>query len=147
MNELNIFCDGGARGNPGPAASSFVIEKNGVSIFEQAIYLGVATNNIAEYKAVLAAFKWLEKYLETNNVKNINFLLDSQLVVNQLNGKYKIKSEKLKQIIYSIKNAESKIKSNISYSFIRRNKNFRADFLVNKKLDENSIKISRPRKY
>ena len=143
MNEIQIYTDGGARGNPGPAASSFVVIKDNKTIFEDSIFLGTATNNMAEYQAVLAAYNWLSIFLKNISVNRINFFLDSQLVVNQLNGKYKIKSVKLKPIIENILNIQNKIKCEISYSFIRRKYNRRADFLLNKKLDDSIKKISR----
>jgi len=136
MEELNIYCDGGARGNPGPAASAFVVLINGKEIFNESRFLGKTTNNVAEYNAVLMAYKWLTRFFDNKRYSKIIFFLDSQLVVKQLSGLYKIKSKNLKPLIISIKKIEYNLKVNIFYNFIPRNKNRRTDFLVNKILDE-----------
>ena len=86
MRQLIINCDGGSRGNPGPAASAFVIQENGNTIHEEGVYLGVATNNVAEYQAVLGCLRWLSKEKLTD--VSLNFILDSELVVKQLTGIY-----------------------------------------------------------
>lgn len=134
---LILFSDGGSRGNPGPAACSFIVEKNGKIIFSQSKYLGVQTNNIAEYSGVSLALKWLIKYCDKNNIDQVVFHLDSLLIANQLNGIYKIKNEKLKIYYFNIKKLEEKIKSKIVYKHVYREKNKMADFLVNKCLDKN----------
>jgi ribonuclease HI len=95
MAELNIYCDGGARGNPGPAACSFTVLINGKEIYNESIFLGKTTNNVAEYNAVLMAYKWLANYSDKQIYSKIIFFLDSQLAVKQLNGLYKIKSNNL----------------------------------------------------
>ena len=145
MEELNIYCDGGARGNPGPAASSFIVLVNGKEIHNESKFLGETTNNVAEYNAVLMAFKWLSQYLEKNKYSKVIFFLDSQLVVKQLRGFYKIKSERLRPLILTIKKMENILNENIFYTYIPRNRNRRTDFLVNKILDEKTRQISRPR--
>jgi ribonuclease HI len=88
---LNIYTDGGARGNPGPAAVGVVIKDKGQNTIHQfSRFIGIATNNVAEYQAVIAGLQWLlsqpEKY------QRLKFFLDSALVVNQLNGQWTIKS-------------------------------------------------------
>jgi len=134
---LLLHSDGGSRGNPGPAASAFVVEKNGKIIFSQSKYLGVQTNNVAEYFGVKMALKWLKKYSDLNEVDNVIFYLDSLLVTNQLNRIYKIKSESLKKYYLSIKEFEKKIKPKITYKHVYRQKNKMADLLVNKCLNKN----------
>ena len=90
-NSLSIFCDGGARGNPGPAASAFVVrDSTGKTLHKQGFYLGTATNNQAEYQAVIESLKWLLNNCKTDQL--VNYYLDSLLVVNQLKGLYKIKN-------------------------------------------------------
>jgi len=137
MEPLLLFSDGGSRGNPGPAACSFIAEKNGKIIFSQSKYLNVQTNNVAEYYGVLLALKWLIKYSGTNNIDQVIFHLDSLLIANQLNGIYKIKNENLKTYYLNIKKLEEKIQSKILYKHVYREKNKMADLLVNKCLDEN----------
>jgi ribonuclease HI len=138
-NDLLIFSDGGSRGNPGPAACAFVVEKEGKIIFSQNKYLGKNTNNVAEYSGVILALTWLTKFSSENQVDSVNYFLDSLLITNQLNGIYKIKNENLKKYFEVIKKLENKIKIKINYKHIYREKNKMADLLVNKCLD----KISR----
>ncbi|KKQ24896.1 MAG: ribonuclease HI, ribonuclease HI, partial [Microgenomates group bacterium GW2011_GWC1_37_12b] len=89
---IKIFTDGGSRGNPGPAASAFVVFENNKILTKEGKFLGNATNNIAEYSALLLAVEWLNKNKLTENIK---FFLDSELIVKQLNKTYKIKNKNL----------------------------------------------------
>ncbi len=133
---IKIFTDGGARGNPGPAGIGFVIQDAiGKIIFEFGKYIGETTNNQAEYKALLMA---LEKALELK-LENVNCYLDSELVVKQLKGEYKVKDKDLGILFVKIWNLSQKFKS-ISYTHILREKNKRADWLVNEALDTNQEK-------
>jgi len=135
--ELIIFCDGGSRGNPGPAASAFVVTNGGNVIHSEGSYLGIKTNNIAEYTAVLMATKWV-----TNNGLNSTVVinLDSQLVERQLNGFYRVKDVNLKEIYNKIKNVIQENKLNIKFQWGYRTKNVLADSLVNKTLDNASAR-------
>lgn len=134
---LRVFCDGGARGNPGPAASAFVaIDEYGRLIHQQGFYLGVTTNNQAEYQAVIEALRWLST--TNHELLTVNFYLDSQLVVNQLKGEFKIKNQVLKMKKGEVENlldqlGQLKI---INFSFVPREQNSAADLLVNQTLDE-----------
>ncbi len=131
---INIYTDGGARGNPGPAAAAFVAIRDGKVVFKNSRFLGVSTNNIAEYQAVVLALSWL---LENRKMyqEEIFFYLDSELVVRQLTGIYKIKNKKLKLLVQEVENITRKIKGKISYIQIRRERNKLADKLVNLKID------------
>lgn len=134
-NNLKIFTDGGARGNPGPAAIGVVIlDDNNNEVVKFGKKIGETTNNVAEYKAVVFALEWVEKNLE-ENLEQINFYIDSLLVVNQLNGKFKIKNLNLKDLIIQIKNLEKILQLKVFYNHIPREKNVLADFLVNTSLD------------
>lgn len=139
IRKLNIFTDGGARGNPGPAAIGvFIIdEENGKSV-KIGRKIGVATNNVAEYKAVLEAFDWIldnrEKFSE--NAK-ISFFLDSLLVCSQIKGAFKVKDPNLKNLMVLVKEKEAAINLPIDYNNIPREKNKIADGLVNAALDNN----------
>lgn len=139
-NYLYIFCDGGARGNPGPAAIGFLIKDNkGRVIVKKGKYIGKATNNVAEYKAVIEALEWLcQNKLSIIGCQQsiIHFYLDSQLVVNQLNGRFKIKNSNLQYLIIKAKGLENQIKASIFYHYISREKNQQADKLVNQTLDK-----------
>lgn len=134
---IKIFCDGGARGNPGKSACAFVVFLKDKNIFEKSKFLGHQTNNFSEYSAVLLAMIWLKENLKKIGVSKIIFCLDSELVVNQLMGVYKIKNMALKHLYSKIKIIEQALQTNIIFSAIPREKNIRADFLVNKELDEN----------
>lgn len=139
MEEIIIHCDGGARGNPGPGASAFVVEKKGKIIFKTAKLIGEVTNNVAEYKAVLFALEWLKGNPEKITEENINFVLDSELVAKQLSGEFKIKNENLRNLYFSVKKIEESLDKTFSYNNVSRSKNKLADFLVNQELDRNSF--------
>jgi ribonuclease HI len=139
--DIKIFCDGGARGNPGPSACAFVVKKNGKTISSNSSYLGVATNNIAEYSAVDLAYSWILGNGDVIDGK-IFFYLDSELVTRQLIGIYKIKNQNLKIMYERIKEKESKINNKIIFISIPRDQNIESDLLVNKCLDENSLNFT-----
>lgn len=129
---LKIYCDGGARGNPGPAASAFVIfGTNGKVLAKSGRFIGHATNNVAEYKAVIFALEWL---LQNTKNQGALFFLDSQLVVNQLTGRFRVKDKKLIELSRIIKNLEKNFSGRIVYKNISRRQNKITDFLVNQTL-------------
>lgn len=132
LTSVIIYSDGGSRGNPGPSASGFVIkDTDEKTVFEGGKYLGITTNNQAEYQAVKLA---LDKALELG-ARQVQFRLDSQLVVNQLNGVFQIKNRDLWPIHNSIKELIGKFKQ-VSFTHVRREFNHEADAMVNKILDE-----------
>jgi ribonuclease HI len=132
-NSLSIFTDGGSRGNPGPAACAFVATNRGVEIAKQSKYLGVLTNNLAEYEGVKLALNWVvDSY---KNSGEIIFFLDSELVVKQLNGFYKVKNKNILRIFTEIKLLINKIPEKIIFKNIPRSENEIADSLLNEKLD------------
>ena len=137
---IQIFCDGGARGNPGPAAAAFVVEENGKVIYKHSKYLKKATNNVAEYSAVVLALSWLNKNLPKarGGTTDIKIILDSELVAKQMSGVFKIKNENLRNYFFAAKSLEKKTGRRVVYESVSRNKNKLADFLVNKALDENT---------
>lgn len=129
--QLTINTDGGARGNPGPAAIGVVIrDETGEVIFEHGSYIGETTNNIAEYSALIKALE-TARDLGADAVK-IN--MDSELIVKQMLGQYKIKQPALQdlaaQVIKLLKNF-----SQYSFSHVRREFNKDADAMVNQALD------------
>ncbi|MEK7497288.1 MAG: ribonuclease HI family protein [Patescibacteria group bacterium] len=129
MRNFEIYCDGGARGNPGPAASAFVVYEDGKIIHKEGKFLGVATNNVAEYSAVIMALIWLKE------IASVTFFLDSELVVKQLTGVFKIKNENLKDLAIKAKTLKKNFSGKIIYKNLRREKNTAADSLVNETLD------------
>jgi len=128
---ITIYTDGGARGNPGPAAIG-VVFMNGAEIVEEyKEFIGDTTNNQAEYRAVLAALDIAAE----KGYTHLDFFLDSQLVAEQLNRNYKVKEKGLQQLFLE---AWNKIQgfTKVTFSFIPREKNIEADRLVNEALDE-----------
>lgn len=132
MDNIKVWTDGGSRGNPGPAAIGIVIEVNGQKHARIGKCIGEATNNIAEYTAVSEALS----YIEQNIGKCVaEFFIDSELVVKQLNGEYKVKDEKLKPLFFEIREKFINLGGQIKYTHVRREHNREADELVNKALD------------
>lgn len=131
-NLLKLYADGGSRGNPGPSASGFVImdEKDQI-IVDKGVYLGVTTNNQAEYTALRLG---LEECVSLNP-KVLEVYMDSLLVVNQLKGVFKVKNRDLWPIHDAIKTLATKIEK-VSYVHIPRELNKLADAAVNRALDE-----------
>lgn len=143
--KLVIHTDGGARGNPGPAAVGVVIEQvtNDKGIVEMSGFgkkIGETTNNVAEYTAVLEALKEVSKLhlsdVSKGETLHIQFYLDSTLVVNQLNGVFKIKEPHLRNLMLMVRQLEQEVIGTITYGVVRREFNKRADYFVNKALDE-----------
>ena len=127
-----IYADGGSRGNPGPSASGFVVmDKDQSVIAKGGEYLGITTNNQAEYHGVRIG---LEKAIELG-LKNVDFRLDSMLVVNQMNGIYTIKNRDLWPINERIRDLMSHFDS-VTYHHVPRDMNQLADSEVNRTLDQ-----------
>lgn len=134
---ITVYTDGGSLNNPGPAAIAFIIyrDRNKVASLSKAI--GVATNNTAEYKALIAA---LEKILELSDsiklasVQKITTISDSELMVRQLNGIYKVKKPDIKGYIDQIRVLKSRISVPFEHTHVLREKNTEADALVKQAL-------------
>jgi ribonuclease HI len=130
---IKIFTDGGARGNPGPAALGvYICNQKDEEIFSVGKYIGETTNNVAEYSAVLEAFLWLR---EKNIQEEVRFFLDSELVCRQLNGIYKVKNAVLLGFLQKIKVIEAALGLKVTFSHIPRELNKKADRMVNIALD------------
>lgn len=134
MEKIIINTDGGSRGNPGKAGVGFVVSQNGEIMHQCGEYVGIKTNNEAEYLAVIAALNWLVKNSKDIPTE-IEFKLDSQLVVSQLNGKYKIKHPPLQTLASQIHQTIQSLKSRVTFSHVYREQNKQADLLVNQALD------------
>jgi len=125
-----IYCDGASRSNPGEASYGVSINLDNKEIDTLKEYIGIATNNVAEYRGLIAALEYCVK----NNINDVEIYLDSLLVVQQVNKEFKVKSKKLGDLYsYSLTLIE-KIK-NINVIHIRREYNKRADELANEALD------------
>lgn len=135
MKKIIIYTDGASRGNPGPAAAAFVIQdSDGIPLFQGKQTIGIATNNIAEYTAVLHSMEKLISDFSAFLPTQVEYRGDSQLIMSQLAGKYKIKNPELKKIYDLIKNLEVKV-GQVSYNYTARANNLVADGLANEALD------------
>jgi ribonuclease HI len=133
---LTIFTDGGARGNPGPAAYGiYVVDDQGSVVFQDGQVLGEATNNEAEYQAFLASLKWLSSYLESNPVSGVEWKLDSMLVVKQLLKEWKLKEARMAQLATECWQLLNAIALPYRITHVPRELNRHADMLVNAALD------------
>jgi ribonuclease HI len=130
---LHLFSDGGSRGNPGQAAIACILEDphRGVVLDEYYERIGVETNNVAEYRALIAGLKMAQTYHPNRLICH----LDSELVVRQLNGEYQVKMDSLKAFVEEIR-ALARELPDVVFVHIPRKDNHRADALVNKALDE-----------
>jgi len=140
MDRMYINTDGGSRGNPGPAAIGIIFfDHNEKEMHSYKKCIGRATNNEAEYQAIIKALEILmqSKWFSENNIseKEVICRLDSQLVVEQINGNYKIKQDHIKLFIAQIRQMILQMRLNISFIHIRREENKLADKLVNQALD------------
>ena len=132
---LSIFTDGGSKGNPGPAAIGYVMYIQGKEVFKGRQDIGVATNNDAEYRALIEALKHVVKRKkQLGEFEEIQVSSDSRLLVNQVRGLFKIKNAKIREYVLQVRMLENEIGLPISYKDIPREENTVADALVNNKL-------------
>ena len=129
--ELTIFTDGASRNNPGEAGAGIFIVQDSVPIEKITRYLGRTTNNVAEYTAAIIGLEHAVK-LRASSVK---LYADSELLVRQLNGQYKVRNEGLKPLFAKVKELIAKIGS-VEVQYIPREKNKEADALANRAIDE-----------
>jgi len=137
MNRFTIHADGGARGNPGPAGAGVMIrDELGNSIASVSQYLGERTNNYAEYEAVILGFQALAKIVPAAKRKNTEIIvkMDSELVVKQMNGEYKIKNTALKEQVMRLKKIMTTFGA-VSFAHVPREENSDADALANAAMD------------
>jgi ribonuclease HI len=129
--KATLYTDGGARGNPGPAAAAFVLEAEDGTVFDaHGETIGVATNNVAEYRALLAG---LARAVEAG-VDELDVVSDSELLVKQMRGEYKVKNRALQELSLEAARLGREI-GKVSYRAVRREHNELADRLVNEALD------------
>lgn len=129
--KYTVYSDGAARGNPGPAGAGYAVyDASGSMIHSEAIPLGKSTNNVAEYTALLHA----ARYMKGLNPEQVDFLLDSELVVKQLKGMYKVKAEHLRPLYEELATLLAGMNSTCRH--IPREKNKIADGLANKGADQ-----------
>ena len=129
--KARLFTDGGARGNPGPAAFGYVLEaEDGTVLAAHGEAIGVATNNVAEYRALVAG---LAKAVELQ-VPEVEVVSDSELLVKQMSGIYRVKNEALRELSHAAAR-HARAVGKVTYTAVRREQNKLADQLVNDALD------------
>lgn len=135
--KLSLYTDGGSRGNPGPAAAGVVVfdEKNDQLLVDSK-YLGETTNNQAEYQALILGLTCAAKIAAPAKI-HLHVFMDSELIIRQMNGEYRVKDESLKPL-YAQVLALAEGFAEISFTHVRREKNAVADRLVNEELDKRS---------
>lgn len=135
MNEVVIYTDGGARGNPGPAGAGAVVYDNEVEVGVVSDYLGVQTNNVAEYEALIRALECAKKTVKNIRERVVVVRMDSELIVKQMKGEYRVKDPTLKLKHAVVQELIAKDFPHISFVHVRREKNTRADELANYAMD------------
>jgi ribonuclease HI len=138
MEKIIIYTDGGARGNPGPAGVGVVIqEEKGKVLKEISEYIGKATNNVAEYHALIRALgEATELFHDRTLEMSFEVRMDSELVVRQCQGLYKVKEPTLKDKFAMVAQMRLEDFPNLVFTHVRREKNVRADELVNEAIDK-----------
>jgi ribonuclease HI len=136
--KARLFTDGGARGNPGPAAAAYVLEaEDGTVLDARGETIGIATNNVAEYRALVAG---LAKAAELG-VDEVDVVSDSELLVKQMNGEYRVKNAALIDLSLEAARLGREL-GRVRYSAVRREENELADRLVNEALDAAEERLS-----
>ncbi len=130
---FTVYSDGGSRGNPGKSAYAIVVVEDGEIVHEHAEFLGVHTNNYAEYRGLIAG---ITKVLEYKGQK-AEFVMDSQLVIKQMTGEYKVKSPDMKSL-YDDAKALCSLIPDVRFRNVRRSQELipRADALLNEEMDK-----------
>lgn len=144
--KITIYCDGGSRGNPGPAAIGIILtDEKGRVIKEYAEKIGRATNNEAEYEAVIFGLQKAKLLFGRRKIKTmtIEVRMDSEFVIRQLNGKYKILDRRIEQLFLKTWNLKVDF-GEVKFVYISRNENIEADRLVNKALGSKKISEGLP---
>src|SRR6266567_3470801 len=136
---LTIHTDGASRGNPGAAAYAYVITRDGDLLVEEADCLGQMTNNQAEYTALVRA---LEHALELGPDDRVVVHSDSELMVKQVNGEYRVKNEELRPLYEEAQRLRRRFRQPVTLRHVRREQNQRADELCNEALD--GVRPARP---
>lgn len=136
--QLSAFTDGGSRGNPGDAGIGGVVyHPNKEILYEFSKYIGVATNNEAEYSALLAVLEWIRDH--KTGFDRVVCYLDSKLVVEQMNKKWKIKEPRMRVLAEKCWKLVSEIEKEVLFIHVAREKNKEADLLVNQALDAHQL--------
>lgn len=138
MKKILLYTDGGSRGNPGPAGSGAVLfDEHGVVLREARLYLGHATNNVAEYEAVRIGLEMIRNHFGIEGCKSLEVVvrMDSELVCKQLNGQYRVKHPSLIPLFTTLRVLYTSTFPHITFEHVRREHNKHADKLANEAMD------------
>lgn len=138
MTEITIFTDGGSRGNPGPAGSGAVIYRGNTEIGHVSKFLGIQTNNFAEYEALILALEATHKLLGSPVTAPVTVKMDSELIVKQMKGGYKVKNPALKEKHERVRMLIMEAFPNIKFQHVPREQNKVADQYANDAMDRGS---------
>jgi len=132
---LKIYSDGGARGNPGPAAFAVVVCKNDKIVHQHSEFIGICTNNTAEYRGLIYA----AGYASDSGEHDVEFIMDSELVIKQMRGEYKVKAKDLLKMHEDVKALTSSV-LNVTFTHVRREDPMItvADRLLNERMDQHA---------
>ncbi len=134
--EVNIYTDGGSRGNPGISGYGLVIyDDQKTLIYQESKFLGIKTNNEAEYSGIIAALEWVKKNQSAYQITQLNFFADSQLMIRQLQGVYKVKAPTLLPLFSRAQQLLLQINLPAKFTDVRREFNKLADELANQAMD------------
>ncbi len=141
--KFTIHTDGGSRGNPGPAAIGVVIKGQVMGASEYGEYIGITTNNEAEYRAVIFALKKVKQLVGGDNAakSHLIFYMDSELLVKQLSHEYKVKDDNIQKLFIEVHNLKLDF-GKVEFKHVLRGKNTDADKLVNQVLDREDNKLN-----
>lgn len=131
--ELSVYTDGGSRGNPGIAGFGVVVKNAGKVVYEYSKFLGITTNNQAEYEGLLHALSWLKGVRPAPS--SVHFYSDSELMIRQLTGRYKVKSPLLSPLYTQAKAIIDSLSHPIYFHHVLRHLNAEADILANRAMD------------
>lgn len=135
--KISIYTDGGSRGNPGVSGYGLVILDESKNIlYQEGKFLGIKTNNEAEYMGLVAALTWITSNPNNLQITSLSLFADSQLMIRQMQGVYKVKSPNLINLHKTAKNLVSQANYPIIFTDIRREFNKLADELANKAMDQ-----------
>ena len=127
--KINVYTDGGSRGNPGISGYGLVVTNvQGQTIYQESKFLGIKTNNEAEYLSFIAALTWVKNHCDDLGIDSIDFYSDSQLIIRQIKGQYKVKAKNLLPLFNSVKSLIVQI--NLPFHFQERNNHFDLTYIT-----------------
>jgi ribonuclease HI len=135
--QLTIFTDGGSLNNPGQAATGYLIYEGKTLITKKGQAIGIATNNVAEYTGLISALSKVKRMIDEGTITHLDCIscfADSELMVKQLNGLYKVKNPDMRDLLMKVRMLENEINVPIFYTHVLRDKNKQADALVKEAL-------------